>query len=172
MSIELYITVWVEHWSRANILYQTSQRVIHSNPETLILPIMIVNGLSKSIQENQNQHQNSHCTYIRHLHHHLVRVLQGRLQGEEGILEPSRKEVGEIGSWYGGADDKMPARNFFLKIVAKVAIILINVGWQFIGEVIKQRFNYRRTAGLPFFLWNTIAQNRYRSLNNENHFQN
>ena len=51
-----------------------------------------------------------------------------------------------------GADDKMPARNFFLEIVAKAAIILINGGWQFIGEVIKQRFNYRRTAGLPFFL--------------------
>ena len=59
---------------------------------------MIVNGLSKSIQENQNQHQKSRCTYDRHLHHHLVHVLQGRLQGEEGILEPSRKEVGEISS--------------------------------------------------------------------------
>ena len=74
-----------------------------------------------------------------------------------------------------GPDDKMPARNFFLEIVAKAAIILINVGWQFIGEVIKQRFNYRRTAGLPFFLWNTIAQNRYRSLKTKiifkiNHF--
>ena len=103
MSIELYITVWVEHWSRANILYQTSQRVIHSNSETLILPIMIVNGLSKSTQDNQNHHQNSLCTFNRHLHHHLVRVLQGRLQGEEGILEPSRKEVREIGSWYGGS---------------------------------------------------------------------